>query len=61
MWSSQDLNFATGSVSEYIYFRNSCSLFSLSVLSDSFDPMDYSTPGFSVLRYLPEFAQTHNH
>ena len=60
MWSSQDLNFATGSVSEYMYFRNSCSLFSPSVLSDSFDPMDYSTPGFSVLHYLPEFAQTHN-
>ena len=24
-------------------------------------PMDYSTPGFSVLHYLPEFAQTHVH
>ena len=24
-------------------------------------PMDCSTPGFSVLRYLPEFAQTHVH
>ena len=23
------------------------------------DPMDCSTPGFSVLHYLPEFAQTH--
>ena len=23
--------------------------------------MDYSTPGFSVLHYLPEFAQTHLH
>ena len=23
--------------------------------------MDYSTPGFSVLHYLPEFAQTHVH
>ena len=23
------------------------------------DPMDYSTPSFSVLPYLPEFAQTH--
>ena len=23
------------------------------------DPMDCSTPGFPVLRYLPEFAQTH--
>ena len=25
------------------------------------DPMDYSTPVFSVLHYLPEFAQTHPH
>ena len=23
------------------------------------DPMDYSTPGFSVLHYLPELAQIH--
>ena len=25
------------------------------------DPMNYSTPGFSVLHCLPEFAQTHLH
>ena len=25
------------------------------------DPMDYSTPGFPDLRYLPEFAQTRVH
>ena len=25
------------------------------------DAMDWSTPGFSVLRYLPEFTQTHVH
>ena len=25
------------------------------------DPMDYSMPGFPVLHYLPEFAQTHVH
>ena len=25
------------------------------------DPMDYSMPGFSVLHYLPEFAQVHVH
>ena len=25
------------------------------------DPMDYSTPGFPVHHYLPEFAQTHVH
>ena len=26
-----------------------------------YDPMDCSTPGFPVLQYLPEFAQTHVH
>ena len=26
-----------------------------------YDPMDYSTPGFSALHYLLEFAQTHVH
>ena len=31
---------------------------SFSTLSD---PMEYNTPGFSVLHYLPEFAQTHVH
>ena len=25
------------------------------------DPMDYSTPGFPVLHYVPEFVQTHVH
>ena len=25
------------------------------------DPVDYSTPGFPVLQYLPELAQTHVH
>ena len=25
------------------------------------DPMDYSTPGFPALHYLPEFAQMHGH
>ena len=25
------------------------------------DPMGYSIPGFAVLQYLPEFAQTHVH
>ena len=26
-----------------------------------YDPVDYSTPGFPVLHYLPEFAQIHVH
>ena len=25
------------------------------------DPMDCNMPGFPVLHYLPEFAQTHDH
>ena len=28
-------------------------------MSNSFGPMNCSTPGFPVLHYLPEFAQTH--
>ena len=30
-------------------------------MSDPFDPVDRSTPGFSVLHHLPEFAQIHVH
>ena len=33
--------------------------FSLSVVSDFCDPMDYSTPGFAVHHQLRELAQTH--
>ena len=36
-------------------------LFSCSVVSDSLWPMVCSTPGFPILHYLPEFAQTHVH
>ena len=36
-------------------------LFSCSVMSNSCDPTDYSTPGFPVLHYLPKIAQTHVH
>ena len=36
-------------------------LFSSSVMSDFYDPMDCSMTRFSVLHYLPEFAQTHAH
>ena len=35
--------------------------FSRSVVSDSFDPMDCSTPGLPVHHQLPEFTQTHVH
>ena len=34
-------------------------VFSCSVVFDSLRPMDCSMPGFPVLHYLPEFAQTH--
>ena len=33
--------------------------FSYSVLSDTCDPIDCSTPGFTVLHQLPELTQTH--
>ena len=33
--------------------------FSCSVVSDSLQPMDYSTPGFSIHHQLPKFAKTH--
>ena len=36
-------------------------LFNGSIISDSFDPMDCSTPDFLVLRYFLEFPQTHAH
>ena len=36
-------------------------LFKCLVMSDSATPMDYSTPGFLVLHYLLEFAQTRVH
>ena len=36
-------------------------VWSLSCALNLCDPMDCSTPGFPVLHYLPEFAQTHVH
>ena len=36
-------------------------LFSRSVVSNSFQPLEASTPGLPVLHHLPEFAQTHVH
>ena len=35
--------------------------FSHSVVSDSCDPMDCSTPGFTVHQQLPKLTQTHVH
>ena len=36
-------------------------LFSREVMSDSLQSHGLQMPGFSVLHYLPEFAQTHVH
>ena len=36
-------------------------LFLMSDLCSSCDPMNYSTPGFPVLHYIPEFVQIHIH
>ena len=36
-------------------------LFRCSVVFDSLSPMDCSMAGFTVLCYLPEFAQTHDY
>ena len=35
--------------------------FNRSVVSDSCDPMNHSTPGLPVHHHLPEFTQTHVH
>ena len=41
----------------YVYMFHCCSVTPLCLTLC--DTMDYSTPGFSVLHYLSEFAQTH--
>ena len=38
-----------------------CCCCSITKLSDSLWPMDYCTPGFPLLHFLQEFAQTHFH
>ena len=47
-------------IGEIVTDEGSCQLVTKSCPT-LFDPMDYSTPGFPVLHYLPEFAQTHVH
>ena len=54
------LRTAAASLKSSLPFR-SLLLFSCSVVSGYLRPMDGSTPGFPVLHYLPEFAQTHVH
>ena len=43
------------------YFPCNSVRFSRSVMSNSFDPMDCSTPGLPVQHQLPDFTQTHVH
>ena len=47
-----------------LYYFNEYSfillLFICSLCPTLCDPMDYSMPGFAVLHYLPDFAQTHD-
>ena len=51
-----------GSSIEALQWHNHRSLlFSCQVMSDACDLLDCSTPGFPVLHYLSEFAQTHVH
>ena len=45
----------------FCYIQFSSVQFSHSVVSDSWDPMDCSTPGLPVHHQLPEFTQTHVH
>ena len=47
-------------LSEFHYLAQNCPSIVQSCLTLC-DPMDYSTPGFSVLHHLPELAQTHVH
>ena len=54
-YSYQLLSFLSSSKFNSIIFL----LLSHSAMSNSLDPMDCSMPGFPVLHYLPEFAQTH--
>ena len=46
---------------KYIYMICISVQFSHSVVSDSLQPIDYSTPGFPVHHQIPELAQTHGH
>ena len=46
-------------VSLFSLFDQEEPMFSHSVMSNSWQPMNYSTPGFPVLQYFPEFAQAH--
>ena len=59
-WPQNDLFFYALSpiLCHFLRTLTNSLLFSSSVVSDSFNPMDCSTPGFPVLHYLLEFAQS---
>ena len=62
-WCTESLDFGNFSGSLPIQMINMCCHYcSVAKLCSSLcDSMDYSMPGFPVLRYLPEFAQNHVH
>ena len=43
----------------YLLFHTNMFLFSWLIVFDSLPPMNWSTPDFPVLHYLPELVQTH--
>ena len=47
-------------ITKLIYLQATL-LFSHSAMSNSLPPYGQYTPGFPVLRYLPEFAQSSSH
>ena len=59
LWTQLQLLIVWGNF--YIIKRNVVVVWSLSHALSLCDPMDCSIPGFPVLRYLPEFSQTHVH
>ena len=48
-------------ITQELLYQFSSVQFIHSVVSDSCDPMDCSTPGFPVHHQFPEFTQTHVH
>ena len=66
VWEIYNLYIHDFVIKKSYYFENyEENIFHLKVFVRScltlWDPMDCSTPGFSVLHYLPEFDQTHVH
>ena len=59
VWGEWEVN-ANGMEFLWEAMKYSCCLITKSCLTPS-DPMEWSMPGFPVLHYLPEFAQTHVH